>query len=186
LGRGGAGLSGGRPVVKSQAALVSFCQKAATRSVRPRASPVFAGTGAGTRSCRVGKGVGTFVPCAQDYRAPCPRVTDRSRSYANAWARRTRGFIVKQGCASAFAHPTRSLRLSSSKENRPLFRLWARGAPSFPLFRLPRKRGGRRADKAHCPDYSGRVVRITPDDEVHCDAPRALRRANAASWPLCL
>src|SRR5262249_7004778 len=32
------------------------------------------------------------------------------------------------------------------------------------LFRLPRHRGGWRADKAQCPDYSGRIVRIAPDD----------------------
>src|SRR6059036_3916219 len=59
------------------------------------------------------------------------------------------------------------VRFKYAKENRPLFRLWARGSPAFRCFRLPRKRGGRRADKAHGPDYSGRVVRITPDDEVH-------------------
>src|SRR5262249_33487467 len=45
--------------------------------------------------------------------------------------------------------------------------LWARGAPSFLSFRFPRIEGGRRADKAQCPDCSGRVVRIAPDDEVH-------------------
>ena len=108
----------------------------------PPRIPAFARTSAGTRSCRVGKGVGTFVPCAQDYRAPCPRVTDRSRSYANAWARRTRGFIVKQGCASAFAHPTRSLRLSSSKENRPLFAALGQGVALIPVFSLPSQARG--------------------------------------------
>jgi hypothetical protein len=45
--------------------------------------------------------------------------------------------------------------------------LRARGSPSFLSFRFPLRRGGRRADKAHCPDCSGRVVRIAPDDEVH-------------------
>src|SRR5215470_19215524 len=39
-------------------------------------------------------------------------------------------------------------------------------------------RGGRRADKAQGPDCSGRDVRIAPDDEVLCAAPRAFRRAN--------
>ena len=41
------------------------------------------------------------------------------------------------------------------KEYRPLFRLWARGSPAFSLFRLPRKRGGRRATR--------RMAWITPD-----------------------
>src|SRR5262245_53686790 len=50
--------------------------------------------------------------------------------------------------------------------------------PHFSLFRLPRNRGGRRADKAQGPDCSGRGVRIAPDDEVLCAAPRASRRAN--------
>ena len=55
----------------------------------------------------------------------------------------------------------------SQKKIGPCLRLWARGSPAFLFFRLPRKRGGRRANKAHGPDYSGRGVRITPDDEVH-------------------
>jgi len=87
--------------------------------------------------CGVGKGGGTSTPYVEASRAPCPRVTDRSRSYANAWARRTRGFIVKQGCASAFAHPTRSLRLSSSKENRPLFAALGQGVALIPVSSLP-------------------------------------------------
>jgi hypothetical protein len=55
-----------------------------------------------------------------------------------------------------------------------------RGAsPDFRFLPPPSNRGGWRADKAHGPDCSGRGVRIAPDDEVHCGAPRALRRANA-------
>ena len=53
----------------------------------------------------------------------------------------------------------RSMRATScrleSKENRPLFRLWARGSPSFRFFRLPRNRGGWRATR--------RMAWITPD-----------------------
>src|SRR5947199_3656303 len=62
---------------------------------------------------------------------------------------------------------------SSQKKIGPCLRLWARGSPAFLSSSVPSRRGGRRANKAHCPDCSGRVVRITPDDEVHCDAPRA-------------
>src|SRR5437870_8647914 len=40
-------------------------------------------------------------------------------------------------------------------------------SPDFRFLSSPTIRGGWRADKAHCPDYSGRGVRITPDDEVH-------------------
>src|SRR5262249_24063489 len=79
----------------------------------------------------------------------------------------------------AFAHPTRSgLIALAEKHIGPCLHLRARGSPSFRLFRLPRNRGGRRADKAQGPDCSGRVVRIAPDDEVLCAAPRASRRAN--------
>src|SRR5262249_3693558 len=39
-----------------------------------------------------------------------------------------------------------------------------RAAARLPVFSLPLRRGGRRADKAQCPDYSGRGVRITPDE----------------------
>src|SRR5262249_35582341 len=49
------------------------------------------------------------------------------------------------------------------------------------------RRGGRRADKAQCPDYSGRGVRITPDDEVHlrCTSRLAARqRGILAFMPL--
>src|SRR5437867_10170937 len=60
----------------------------------------------------------------------------------------------------------RATGLRSQKKIGPCLRLWARGSPSF-LSSVPSRRGGRRADKAHCPDYSGRVVRIAPDDEVH-------------------
>src|SRR5262249_41475624 len=53
------------------------------------------------------------------------------------------------------------------------------GSPDFRFLSSPSHRGGRRADKAQCPDCSGRGVRIAPDDECTCDAPRALRRTNA-------
>src|SRR5262245_27431418 len=49
----------------------------------------------------------------------------------------------------------------------PCLRLWDRGSPSFLSSVSLENEGGRRANKAHCPDYSGRVVRIAPDDEVH-------------------
>ena len=50
--------------------------------------------------------------------------------------------------------------------------------PHFSLFRLPRNRGGRRADKAQCPDCSGRGVRIAPDEGRDLRHARASRRAN--------
>src|SRR5215510_3625123 len=74
-----------------------------------------------------------------------------------------------------------------AKEYRPLFCCWARGFARLPPSSFPSNRGGRRADKAQCPDYSGRVVRITPDDEVHfrCTSRLAARqRGILAFMPL--
>ena len=51
-----------------------------------------------------------------------------------------------------------------SKEDRPLFICFGPGGRPHSSLPSPSKRGGRRADRAHCPDYSGRVVRIAPDD----------------------
>src|SRR5437867_9372680 len=53
------------------------------------------------------------------------------------------------------------------KEYRPLFAASGQRVALRSVFSLPSRRGGRRADKAHCPDCSGRGVRIAPDDEVH-------------------
>ena len=68
--------------------------------------------------------------------------------------------------ASACAHPTRPCITFSQRKSAPVSAL-GQGIALISLFRLPRNRGGWRADRAQCPDYSGRVVRITPDDEVH-------------------
>src|SRR5215470_9987203 len=46
------------------------------------------------------------------------------------------------------AHPTGLCIALTQKKIVPCLRLWARGSPAFPLFRLPRDRGGWRADKA--------------------------------------
>ena len=71
-------------------------------------------------------------------------------------------------------------------ENRPLFRLWARGSPFILSFRFPSRRGGRRADKAHGPDYSGRVSGLLRTLGVKRHAPRlaARQRGILAFMPL--
>ena len=79
--------------------------------------------------------------------------------------------IGVEGCASAFTHPTVQSIFVESKENRPLFAALARGSPAFLSSVSLENRGGWRADKAHCPDYSGRVVRITPDDGREASRP---------------
>src|SRR5262245_61330401 len=53
------------------------------------------------------------------------------------WARRTRGFNVRQGCDTAFAHPTALCILVESKENRPLFAALGQGVALIPVFSLP-------------------------------------------------
>src|SRR5262249_12394565 len=53
----------------------------------------------------------------------------RSVWVCDAWARRTIGIAAQKGRASAFAHPTVPCMFIESNENRPLFRLWARGRP---------------------------------------------------------
>src|SRR5262245_13124725 len=132
------------------------------------------------QTCRMG----TRASYAQDYRAPCPPKASslaQTRLVGTAHASPER---VEWECQRR-AHPTR-LCIALSKKYRPLFRLWARGSPLLPLFRLPRDRGGWRADKAQCPDYSGRGVRITPDDGCTCVHPRlaARQRGILAFMPL--
>src|SRR5947208_3779417 len=100
------------------------------------------------RNRRVGKGGGTAVAHREVPRAPCPRVLAQLR-IMTAWARRTRVFAIGKFRAGAFAHPTRPCITLSQKKIGPCLRLWARGSPAFLFFRLPRKRGGLRADKAH-------------------------------------
>src|SRR5262249_13147629 len=68
-----------------------------------------------------------------------------------------------------------------SNENRPLFAASGQGIALIPLYfftSVSLDRGGRRADKAQCPDCSGRGVRIAPDEGRDCVTPRASRRAN--------
>src|SRR5439155_26667313 len=55
--------------------------------------------------CRVGKGGGTSTPYVEASRAPCPRVTDRSRSYDNAWARRTIGLAMDESSCHRLCPP---------------------------------------------------------------------------------
>ena len=60
-------------------------------------------------------------------------------------------------------------------------------SPDFRLLPSPSNRGGWRADKAHCPDYSGRGVRLAPDDGVHFWCPPRLaarQRGILAFMPL--
>ena len=134
-------------------------------------------------SCRVGKGASIAIPHHESLSCAVPTRSFRSSAPAcNAWARRTIGIAAQKGRAMRLCPPYDSYQ----KKIGPCLRLWARGSPAFRFFRLPRDRGGRRADKAHCPDYSGRGVRITPDDEVHCCTPRlaARQRGILAFMPL--
>ena len=64
--------------------------------------------------------------------------------------------------------------LVESKENRPLFAALGQGVARIPVFSLPPKRGGRRADKAHCPDYSGRVSGLLRTMRCIANAPPRL------------
>jgi hypothetical protein len=81
--------------------------------------------------------------------------------------------IVKQPTAlSEIAH--------SQKKIAPCSHALGQRVARIPVSSLPLRRGGRRADRAHCPDCSGRKLM------VHLRCTHALRRANAASWPLCL
>jgi len=71
----------------------------------------------------------------------------------------------------------------SQKKIGPCLRLWARGSPAFFSSSVPSGWGGRRADKAHCPDYSGRGVRIAPDDGREASRPAP---CGAPTRHLCL
>jgi hypothetical protein len=59
-------------------------------------------------------------------------------------------------------------------------------SPDFRFLPSPSNRGGWRADKAQCPDYSGRGVRLTPDDGCTTVHPRlaARQRGILAFMPL--
>ena len=124
-----------------------------TRSVRPRGGgdPVLA-----TSTC--------LAPGPPLARGRTENVAPRVHIYS----------VVKQPCALRRVNELHS----GKKRSAPVLLLGAGIRPTSSFFHLPRNRGGRRADKAQCPDCSGRGVRIAPDDEVHCDAPRASRRAN--------
>src|SRR5262245_36126130 len=108
---------------------------------------------------------------------PAHAVFRSSAPVCNAWARRT---IVSHLCrrlCHRLCPPYGAVHYVKSKENRPLFRLWARGSPLRPLFRLPRKSRGmaRRQGavpgllRARCPDYSGRWVHLRAP--APCGAP---------------
>src|SRR5262245_38921259 len=80
----------------------------------------------------------------------------------------------------------RSPKAKKQKKIVPCLRLWARGAPSFLSSVSLEGRGGWRADKAQCPDYSGRGVRLTPDVGCTFVHPRlaARQRGILAFMPL--
>jgi hypothetical protein len=86
--------------------------------------------------------------------------------------------VVKQRCLD--------VACKEAKQNRPLFAALGLGVALIPLFPLPRNRGGWRADKAQCPDYSGRGVRLTPDVGCTTVHPRlaARQRGILAFMPL--
>src|SRR5207244_7748629 len=89
---------------------------------------------------RVGKGAGTAYRRGPVFRAPCPRVLPSvGFGLRRVGTAHDRSCCADRSC-QRLCPPYETLHYVESKENRPLFRLWARGAPSFPLFRLPRKR----------------------------------------------
>src|SRR5262247_707279 len=64
--------------------------------------------------------------------------------------------IYVEGCASAFAHPTRvsAMAFEDAKENRPLFAALGQGVARIPLLRLPRRSRGMARHKAHGLDFA--------------------------------
>src|SRR5262245_57469274 len=78
----------------------------------------------------MGKGAGTALPFGEVSRAPCPRVLSQLR-IMTAWARRTRVFAIGETSCQRLCPPYETVHYVESKENRPLFRLWARGSPAF-------------------------------------------------------
>src|SRR5262249_14298995 len=130
-------------------------------------------------TCRVGKGAGNAVPQTKVSRAPCPRGLAQLR-IMTAWARRTIGFLLVEFSASAhspsktgvrrpYGPPYKTVHYVESKENRSLFRLWARGAPSLLSSVSLENRGGWRATR--------RMAWISPDRARECVAPGRARIA---------
>jgi hypothetical protein len=76
--------------------------------------------------------------------------------------------------ASPRLYPYKIVHYVESKEYRPLFAALGQGVARIPVFSLPPKRGGRRADKAHCPDYSGRVSGLLRTMRCIANAPPRL------------
>src|SRR5215470_18678123 len=75
---------------------------------------------------------------------------------------------------------------SNQKKIGPCFAALGQGVASFFSSSVPSRRGGRRADKAHCPDYSGRVSGLLRTTGVKRHAPRlaARQRGILAFMPL--
>ena len=71
--------------------------------------------------------------------------------------------------------PTLQTALSQNNIG-PCLRLWARGSPAFRFFRLPRDRGGWRADKAHGLDRQAGMPGSRPGLGVKRHAPRLAAR----------
>jgi hypothetical protein len=97
-----------------------------------------------------------------------------------AWARRTRCSL----CGEVVPAPLPTLRVK--RKSAPVCGSGPGERPHSFLFRLPRKRGGRRADKAHCPDCSGRCPDYSGRMGVKRHAPRlaARQRGILAFMPL--
>src|SRR5262245_36289289 len=58
------------------------------------------------RPCRVGKGAGTEFPNGREIRAPCPRGLASPASRQDGVGTAHERSLVRNGSASAFAHPT--------------------------------------------------------------------------------
>src|SRR5262245_51107878 len=76
--------------------------------------------------------------------------------------------------------------LQGRKEYRPLFAALGQRVARIPVFSLPLRRGGWRADKAQCPDCSGRVSGLLRTMGVKRHTPRlaARQRGILAFMPL--
>src|SRR5436309_3819285 len=93
---------------------------------------------------------------------PPPLPTLQNSVFRNVLCKRAKGY--------------RPLLRFSGPEGRPSFLFLTSSSPLPHLFLTPRNRGGWRADRAHCPDYSGRVSGLLRTMGVKRHAPRLASR----------
>src|SRR5215510_4393298 len=102
-----------------------------------------------------------FAKCALPYSVrprgsgdPGAKLSDVSKSGPPLPWGRTENVTPSVVAYSVVTEPARWVNCKEPKENRPLFAALGQGVALILFFRLPRKRGGRRADKAHGLDYA--------------------------------